>query len=56
MTQKATSKKISDFDAMVVFVMKIIDRDAEVSTEKTMVALVFEIDGGGIHRKMVFIN
>ena len=33
-----------------------IDLDAEVSAEKTMVALVFEIDGDGIHTGMALID
>ena len=33
-----------------------IDLDAEVSAEKTMVALVFEIDGGGIYTAMTLMN
>ena len=56
MTQKAASEKMIDLDAVVVSVVKIIDLDAEVSAEKTMVALVFEIDGGGIHTGMVLID
>ena len=35
---------------------RMIDLDAEVSAEKTMVALVFEIDGGGIHTAMTLMN
>ena len=35
---------------------KMMDLDAEVSVEKTMVALVFEIDGGGIHMAMTLMN
>lgn len=36
--------------------MKIIDIDAEVFVEKTMIVLVFEIGGGSIHTEMAFIN
>ena len=35
---------------------KMIDLDAEVSVEKIMMALVFEIDGGGIHMAMTLMN
>ena len=46
-----------DLDAKeVVSTMKIIDLDAEVSAEKAMVALVFEINGGGIYMSIVLIN
>ena len=56
-TQKATSKKIIDLDAKkVVSAMKIIYLDAEVSIEKIMVALVFEIDVGNIHTTMTLMN
>lgn len=40
----------------VVFAIKIIDLDTEVFAEKTMVALVFEIDGNSIHMEMTLIN
>lgn len=40
----------------MVPVMKIIDLDTEVSTEKTIVALVFKIDGGGIYTAIVMMN
>lgn len=43
-------------DAEIVVVMKIIDLDAELFTEKTMVAPVFEIDGSGIHMAMNLMN
>lgn len=36
--------------------MKIIDLDTEVSPEKAIVALVFEIDGGNIHIVMALMN
>ena len=39
-----------------MFAMKIIGLDAEVSAEKAMVALVFEIDGGNIHIAIVLMN
>ena len=32
----------------MVFAIKILDLDAEVSTEKIMMALIFEINGGNI--------
>ena len=57
MTQKAASKKMMDLDVEeMVSAMKIIDLDAEVSAEKVMVALVFEIDGGNIHMAMILMN
>ena len=40
----------------MVSAVKIIYLDAEVSIEKKMVALVFEIDGGGIYTAMTLIN
>lgn len=36
--------------------MKMIDLDIEVFTEKTMMALVFEIDGSDIYIAMTLIN
>ena len=46
-----------DLDAKkIVSAMKIIYLDAEVSVEKTMVALVFEIDGSNIHMAMTLMN
>ena len=36
--------------------MKMIDLIIEVSTEKTMMALVFEIDDGGIYIAMTLMN
>ena len=46
-----------DLDAEeVVSAVKIIYLDAEVSVEKTMVALVSEIDGGSIHTAMTLMN
>ena len=46
-----------DLDAEeMMFVVKIIDLHAEVSVEKTIVALVFEIDGSGIHTEIVLIK
>ena len=56
MIQKAASEKIIDLDTMVVSVIKIIDVDAEVSAEKTIVALVFEIDGGDINTGIILID
>ena len=40
----------------VMFAKKIIDLNTEVSAEKIMVALVFEIDSSGIHMTMILIN
>lgn len=40
----------------VVFAVKIIDLDAEVSAEKIMVALIFEIDDSGIYIVMTLMN
>lgn len=40
----------------VVSAIKIIDLDAEVSTEKTMLASFFKIDGGGIYTAMTLMN
>ena len=57
MAQKTASEKMIDLDAEeVVSAVKIIYLDAEVSVEKTMVALVFEIDVGGIHTAMTLMN
>lgn len=57
MIQKATSEKIIDLDAKEIeLAMKIINLDAEVFTEKIMVTLVFEIDGGHIYMVMILIN
>ena len=57
MTQKAASKKMIDLDAKkIVSTVKIIYLDAEVSVEKTMVALVFEINTSSIHTAMTLIN
>lgn len=36
--------------------MKIIDLDAEVSAQKIMVLLIFEIDGNSIHIEMALID
>ena len=57
MTQKAASERMMDLDVEeVVFAVKIIGLDAEMSADKAMVALVFEIDGGGIYMAMVLMN
>ena len=57
MTRKAAFEKMMDLDAEeMVSAVKIIDLNAKVSTEKAMVALVFEIDGGGIHMVMALMN
>ena len=40
----------------VVSAMKIIYLDTEVSIKKTMVALMFEINGGGIYTAKTLIN
>lgn len=57
MTRKTVFKKMMDLDAEeMVFVMKIIDLNAEVFAEKIIVALVFEINGGGIYTVMALIN
>ena len=46
-----------DLDAeKVVFTMNIIDLDTEISSEKAMVALIFEINSSGIHIAKVLIN
>ena len=46
-----------DFDVEeIIFTMKIIDLNVEVSIEKIIVALIFEIDGSGIHIVMTLIN
>ena len=56
-TQKAASEKMRSLDTKeVVSVMKIIDLDAEVSTEKIMVAPVFEINVSGIHTVIALMN
>ena len=41
--------------ALVAF-EKMIDLDAEISTKKAIVALVFEIGGGGIYIAMILMN
>lgn len=57
MTQKATAEKILDLDVeKVMSAIKIIDLDAKMSTEKAMVALIFEIDGSGIYIAMTLMN
>ena len=46
-----------DLDAEeVLSAMKIINVDIEVFAEKTMIALVFEIDDGSIHKAMTLMN
>ena len=40
----------------VVSAIKIIDLNTEISAEKVMMALIFEIDGGSIYIAMVLIN
>lgn len=40
----------------MVFAVKIIDLNAEISAEKTMVALIFEINNGSIYTAMALIN
>lgn len=39
-----------------VSAIKMINLDAEVSAEKTIMALVFEIDGDSIHMAMSLMN
>lgn len=39
-----------------VFSVKMIDQDAEVSAKKAIIALIFKIDGGGIHMVIFWIN
>ena len=57
MTQKAAFERMKNLDAKeVVSAMKIIDLDAEISAEKAMVPLIFEIDGGGIYMAMALMN
>ena len=46
-----------DLDAKkMVSAVKIIDLDPKLAAEKTMVAHIFEINGGSIHTKIVLIN
>ena len=46
-----------DLDAEeVMSIVKIIYLDAEVSVKKTMVALVFEIEGGNIYMTITLMN
>lgn len=55
--QKVAFEKMIDLDAKtVVSAMKIIDLDTEVSIEKAMVALVFEIDSEDIYIAKVLMN
>ena len=56
MTQNTALEKLINLDTMVLSIVKIIDLEAEVFAKKTIVALVFEIDGDGIHMKMVLID
>lgn len=57
MTQKPVSEKMIDLDAEEgVFVIKIIDLDIKMSAEKTIIALVFDIDGSSIYTIMVLMN
>lgn len=57
MTQKAASEKMMDLDAKErVFVIKIIDLDIKMSAKKTIIALVFEINGSSIYTVMVLMN
>ena len=39
-----------------VSAVKMIDLNTEMSTKKTMVAFVLEIDGGSIHMAMALMN
>lgn len=39
-----------------LFIIKIIDLDTEISTEKIIMAFVFEIDSSGFYRTMTLIN
>ena len=57
MTWKVTLERIIDLDAEnVVFAVKIIYLDANVSSEKIMMALVFEINVGSIYIAITLIN
>ena len=57
MTQKAASERMMDLDAKkVVSAVKMIYLNAEVSIEKTIVAMIFEIDVGGIYMAMTLMN
>ena len=40
----------------IIFFIKIIDLNGEISTKKVIMVLVFEIDGGSIHIVMALIN
>lgn len=56
-TQKAISENMIDLDTKeVVSIVKIIDLDAEVSAEKTMMVLISKIDGSNINMAMTLIN
>ena len=54
--QKAAFEKIYLNADKMVFLIKIIDLDTELFTKKTIVGLVFEIDGGNIHTAITLMN
>lgn len=56
--QKATSKKMIDLNVGedLVSAVKIINLDAEISVEKIIVVLIFEIDSNGIYTVMILMN
>lgn len=57
MIQKTASDKIIDLNLEEkVSAIIIIDLNIEVFAEKTMVALIFEIDDSGIHTAMTLMN
>ena len=54
---KTAFEKMIDLDAEeMVSTVKIIYLDTEVSVEKTMIALIFEVDIGSNHTAMTLIN
>lgn len=57
MIQNASSKKMIDLDIKeVIFAVKIIDLNAEISTEKVMVVFIFEINCVDIYIAMTLVN
>lgn len=56
-TQKAAFEKMRNLDTKeMVFDMKIMDLNTEVSAKKIIVTLIFEIDSSGINMAMTLIN
>lgn len=41
---------------VLIFAIKIIDLNAEISTEKIMIALILKIDDGNIYTAIILIN